>query len=249
MIALVLALLQLLAPEAGLLSPDADSREGAEALRVQSVALAASGDTTGAIAALDASLSGGWKSPEALLALGRLHIARGDAGAAVLALERASRLAPSDPAIAAARGDAYALARQSPPDIAAPFVASRAVTSRVGAGLLVALALTLYLATLVLVALWRRRQRPALGWGALALAPLALGALVLAGLALVDAGQPRAVALATVDVRARPAPEATGVGAIREGETVRVGETQGLWRRARAGDAEGWVPARAVERL
>lgn len=251
MMVVLLLLLQLAAP--GALSPEATSREGAEALRVQSAVLAASGDTTGAIAALDASLSGGWKSPQALLALGRLHLAQGNPGSAVLALERAARLAPADVDIATARNAAYALARQAPPNVPPPFVASRAVTSRIGAGLLVVLALTLYLGTLLLGAFWRRQRHrqpaPLAGWAALGLASLALGALILAGLALWDAGQPRAVALVTVDVRERPAPEAAGAGAIRAGEVVDVGETRGLWRRVETGNAEGWVPARAVERL
>ena len=218
-------------------------------LRQRSEMLVAEGDTTGAVAALDAALLGPWTSPEALLAQGRLHVARGDAGRAVLALERASRLAPTDPDVAAARREAYALAGQVAPRVPPPLVASRAVLARVGAGALVALALVLYLGAVALGLAWRRRQRPLAGWSALALAPLALAALVLAGVALWDAGRPRAVTLAAVDVKARPTPEAEGAGALRAGEVVRVGEARGLWRRVEAGDAEGWVPARAVERL
>ncbi|MEL6616238.1 MAG: hypothetical protein AAFQ43_10895, partial [Bacteroidota bacterium] len=67
--ALLLALLFAwpLAPEAQYaLTPAA-----ADALRAQATSLVAAGDSTGAMAALQASLSGGWTSPEALLDLAR----------------------------------------------------------------------------------------------------------------------------------------------------------------------------------
>ena len=238
----MIALVLLLAMQAAAPSPQ-------EALRLQAADLAAEADTLGAVASLDAALSGPLTSPEALLALGRLHLSRGEAGPAVLALERAARLAPTDAEIASARREAYGLAGQVTPRIAPPFVASRTVTSRIGAGVLVGLALVLYLATMTLAFVWWRGRDRRLGWGALALAPVALAVLVIAGLALWDAGAPRGVALAKVEVRARPTPEAGTVGRLREGEVITTGDIDGDWRRVGAGETEGWVPARSVERL
>ena len=167
----------------------------------------------------------------------------------MLALERAARLAPRDREIAASRREAYALTGQVAPRVAAPFVASRSVAARVGAGALVVLALLLYLGAMTLAFVWWRGRDRRVGWAGLAVAPVAVAALVLAGLALWDAGTDRAVALATVEVRARPTPEAPAVERMREGETVRLGDAASGWRRVDAGGAEGWVPERAVAPL
>lgn len=236
---MTLALLVLLA-----LGPD-----GPEQLRQRGGELLAEGDTLGAIATLDASVAGEWTNPDVLLTLGRTHLANGETGSAVLALERASRLAPTDSEIGAARREAYARAGQVAPAVAPPFIAARTVVSHVGAATLVALALLLYLGMAVLGFLWWRRKRSAPGWAAIALAPLALGLLVLAGVALWDAGNGRAVVLTDAPVFVRPTPESDPVGTVREGEVVRVGEAVGEWRRVDVGEAHGWVPSRAVAEL
>lgn len=220
-----------------------------DALFRQSVDLTAEADTTGALAALDQSLAGDLTSPEALLALGRLHLARGEAGPAVFALERAARLLPADPEIASARREAYALSGQVAPVVPPPFVAARTVVSRIGAGALVGLALLLYLGAAALGFAWWRSRSRQIGWGAVALAPLALLAVALAALAVWDAGSPRGVALVAVEARARPTPEAEGIGRVREGEVVPLEATASGWRQVRLGDATGWVPARSTAEL
>ncbi|MEM6325869.1 MAG: SH3 domain-containing protein [Bacteroidota bacterium] len=236
---MTLALLLLLA-----MGPD-----GPESLRQQGLDLLAEGDTLGAVATLDAAVAGEWTNPDVWLALGQTHLAREATGPAVLALERAARSAPLDPEIASARRDAHALARAVPPEAAAPVVAARAVRSTVGTEAVVALALVLYLGLAALSFVWwRRRQRP-VGWAALALAPVALCALILAGLTLWDASGSRAVALASVEVRARPVTEAETVGSVRTGEMVTLGPTEGDWRRVTVDETEGWVPSRAVSAL
>lgn len=265
--------------------PEAVTRAAAEAFADLAGRALAEGDTAGAEAALGAALAGDWQSPEALALLGEVRLARGQTGAAVLALERAARLAPTDPAIGRARREAYAAAGQAPPVAPGPLVAARVASARAGAGLLVALALALYLGVAALGLAWWRARRAAppeasgeaprgggsadplrsdapehasgaaqkrtraLGWTLAALGPLALLALLLAATALWDAGRPRAVALAGVDLLARPAPEAPPVGSVREGEVVRVRESQGEWRLVDLGETEGWAPARAVPDL
>lgn len=223
--------------------------DGPDSLRQQGTALLAERDTLGAIAAMDASVSGAWTNPDVLLTLGRLHVARGEAGPAVLALERASRLAPTDAEVAGARREAYALAGQVAPDVPPPFVASRSVSSRIGAGVLVGLALVLYLVAAVLGLAWWRRRRPAAGWAAVAIAPFALVTLVLAGLALWDASGTQGIVLTTVELRALPTPEAGTVGHVREGEVTATGSASGEWREVQAGDLSGWVPSHALAQL
>ena len=238
-----------------LAAQEAITRPAAEALAALAAESLAEGDTLGAAASLQAALAGEWASPDALLTLGRLRLARGETGAAVHALERAARLAPADAEVGAARREAYARAGQVPPAVPAPLVAARTASTRVGAGLLVALGLALYLGAATLGFAWWRRRRDgeptyrAMGWSAAALAPLALVAVVLAGIALWDAGRPRAVVLDGVDLHARPTPEAQPVGSVREGEVVRVREASGPWRLVDLGEVEGWAPARAVAGL
>ncbi|MEM1053963.1 MAG: hypothetical protein AAGI52_00435 [Bacteroidota bacterium] len=220
-----------------------------EDLRQRAASLAAEADTLGAVATLDVATSGKWTSPDALLTLGQFHLSRGEAGPAVLALERASRLAPSDPEIASARREAYGLAGQVAPTVAPPFVASRTVVRWIGAGALVALTLLLYFSTLALAVLWWKHRDRRLGSGAVALGLLALAALALSSLALWDAGAPQGVAMAETEIRVRPTPEAGVVGRLREGEMLMTEDADGGWRQVQVGEIEGWVPARSVERL
>lgn len=234
-----------LAPEA----QDALTPAAAEALRKQAIVLSAMGDSTGAVASFEASLDGGWTSAQAQLDLGLLHIARGEAGRAVLAVERASRLDPISPGIATARREAFALAGQVAPRVPAPLIASRTVAARLGAGALVALALVLYLGAASLGVVWFRRRDRRVGWAAIAVAPFALAALVVAGIALWDAGRPTAVALTDVALQTRPSPEAAASGAVRAGEIVRIGDASGLWRQVEVGEETGWVPEQAVAGL
>ena len=236
---MTLALLVLLA-----LGPD-----GPESLRQRGGALLAEGDTLGAVASWEAAVSGPWTNPDVLLTLGERHLARREVGEAVFALERAARLAPLDPEIERARREAYALAGQVAPSSPPPFVAARTVVSRTGAGALVLVALVLYLGAFVLGLVWWRSRRRLVGWTAVAVAPVALGVLVLAGLALWDADRGWSVVLATAELRERPSPEAEAVGVVREGEVVVTEDAAAGWRRVDVGEAEGWVPERAVARL
>ena len=232
MIAVVLALLLQPAPA----GPDA--RAEAERLFAVGRQLVAEGDTAGAVAAWEGALATGWASAAAEHNLGTVALARRDAPAARLHLERAARL---DPLRADVRRNlAIARERSGEP---APSAARRAwdrVVAVVRPLGLVALALALAFAALALGVRGRRRVARAVG---------AAAAVVVSGaaLALVEATTPRGVVLADdVTVAETPSPTAAAVARLRAGEAVRVGPAADGWRPVRVGRARGWVPADAV---
>ena len=231
--ALLLALL--------LLQPAASPHDEAEWLFTLGTELIAEGDTSGAVAAWEGARATGLTSAAVEHNLGTVALRRGDLGRARLHLERAARLSPLDAAVA----QNLRLAREAA-DVPARSGAERLwdrVVGVIGPLGLVTLALALAFGALGLFFLDRRRW--ALGVGAVAV--LAVGA---ASAALWERSRPVGVVLAAeAEVTEEPSASSVGVARVRAGETVWVGEARSGWRRVEADGAEGWLPARAVERL
>lgn len=240
----VLLALLLLQAAPGQSTPDA--RAEAARLFELGTALAAEGDTTGAVAAFEGARATGWTSAAVEHDLGTLALARGDIGRARLHLERAARLGPS-----AATAQNLRLVRERA-DAPAPTAAERLwrrLVATAGVGGLVVLALLLTYVAAALAGLVRQRGGRGLRAGAWALGAIAAIAVLAAVGALAEASRAVGVVLVESDVREAPSPEADGTGRLAPGQTLTLGGKTGGWRHVRTGGAEGWVPAEAVERL
>ena len=225
----------------------AEDRPEAERLFALGLDLIAEGDTAGALAAWDGAAATGWTSAALSYNRGVVAFERGDLGAARLALERAGRLAPRDPAVAQALADVRERSGADPPTLARR--AARRVGGVLGAGGTVALALALYALTIALAVVWWRRRTRAVGAGAGLAAALAAAAVAVAVSVLSEATAPRGVVLDAGPMRSDPSPTAIEAGALRAGESVDLGRTDGAWRAVTVGDVEGWVPSASVEAI
>lgn len=230
------------------------AEETPQALFFRGNALYADGRYADAAAVYERLLGGGVASANTYFNLGNAYLKAGDVGRAVLAYERARRLAPGDPDLRANLGFAREQAAAQEPApwwarVVFPFAAARASDTllRWAAATWWALALLLGVRQLV----------PAAG-------RVASRAAVVAAVVLVVIGSSAAYRLLTVDLRRTAVVVAPGEVAVRfepsdsgtvhfqakPGATLRLlGEREGWVQVGRDDGRRGWIQAGAVEAL
>ena len=238
---MVLLALLLLGP------PRAEDRPEAERLFQLGLELVAEGDTTGALAAWEGAAATEWTSVALSYNRGVVALARGDLGTARLALERAARLDPRNPAILAALSDARERAGDTSPSPMEQ--AAQVLLARMGLLGTVGLALALYGLTLALAWRWWQTRSWPLALGALASATVFAAGLGLAITGLAAASGARGVVLDAGVVRTAPSPTATEAARLPAGAVLQLGDAQGAWRAVTMDELEGWVPASLVEAI
>jgi hypothetical protein len=217
------------------------------------------GDYGGAVGRYEAMRAAGFASGALYFNLGNAHLKAGDVGRAVLSYERAQRLLPRDPDVAANLG--FARERIGDPASAAPATPSlwtrilvplafRAATGELALAASAAYAVVMLLLGLrVLLPRWR----VGLGRGAMAAGVV----FALAGSACLyrvydEALHPHAVVVAKggVTVRFEPSDGGTAHFTLPEGALVEVISEREAWEQvARSDGRRGWVAAETVEAL
>lgn len=200
-------------------------------------------------------LAAGLASGNLYFNLGNAYVKAGETGKAILNYERARRLMPSDPDLAANLAYAHSLTGA---EACVPPLWQRLLfplARRLSTGTLAGTASVLYTALLLSFAayrLWPRRPR----W--LVYTAAALGALVtvattsLAHQVFADDSQRQAVVTSSGETAARFEPAASGTVhfALQEGALVRILDQRDGWLQvARCDGRRGWLPSSAVEAL
>ncbi len=205
--------------------------------------------------AYESALRGGSESGALHFNLGNAYMKRGEVGRAIASYERAARLLPRDPDVAANLSFARDQAQvEEPPAplwqrlLAAP--AFRATGGELAAACLVAWTA---LWGLLAIRTWLARPLPGLGQAAAAAAvvSIALGASLALRLASLDSAD-RAVVIAAAATPVRFEPAATGTEhfIVTPGVALEVLEARDDWRQVRRSDGRrGWLPAGALEML
>jgi hypothetical protein len=206
------------------------------------------GDAEAAARAYEALLADGWESAELHANLGAARLRAGRRGAAVASFERALLLDPRDAAI---RAD-LAVARGRAAGADRPFLAR--LVDRTPDGWAAAAFAVPWAALFLLLGLGRSargRPRSLLRLGAAIAAVLAAaGGALLAGRAAARSAPVAIVIAAEAPLRDGPEEALRPSLRLAEGTAVRILEARGPAARVRlAGGAEGWVPARDLERL
>ncbi|MGD9763675.1 MAG: BatD family protein [Candidatus Binatia bacterium] len=216
----------------------------------------ADGRYADAVRAYEAVRDAGWESGALFFNLGNAYMKNGELGRGLANYERAARLLPRDPDVAANLSFAREQAQLEEP--AAPLwrriiapLAARATGAELASAFLIAW-LALWAALALRYAVGRRRGG-ALGYVAAAASVLALAIGLSFGRRMVEIeSASRAVVIANEDLPARFEPSATGTEhfIVTPGAGVDVLETRNGWLQVRRADGRrGWLPADAVELL
>lgn len=208
-----------------------------------------------AIAAYERARAGGQESAALLFNLGNAYLKRGDIGRAIANYERAARLRPRDPDVAANLAFARERAHIEAPTPALWTRLAAPLAFRANGGeLAVAFALLWWLLWGLLAArlLWPRSTVPvSRAVAATAVLAAIVGVSLVVRMTTLDAaGAAVVVAAGDTPVRFEPSPNGTEHFTLAPGSDVTVIEAREGWRLvSRADGRRGWVPGDAVESL